>query len=233
MLFARKSFTISSMKKLNNSGEMNVLLIPTVMLAVLFVSMSGFAIWSYMSRQDYKENTDQKVATAVEVAKEETSTEKDNEFVEKEKLPFDDYQGPAAFGGILIRYPKTWSAYVNEGGKGRTPIDGYFHPKFVPATDVKPSYALRVQVLSTTYANELKKYDTGVKNGVIKATPYKPEKVPTVTGVRMDGEIMSKVKGSMILVPMRDKTLKIWTEADSTYLKDFNENILPNYSFEP
>jgi len=44
---------------------------------------------------------------------------------------------------------------------------------------------------------------------------------------------MPKVQGSMVLVPLRDKTLKIWTEADETYLKDFNENILPNYTFEP
>lgn len=212
---------------------MNVLLVPTIMLGVLFVAMSGFAIWAYLGRQDYKENTDQKVATAVEVAKEETATEKDNEFIEKEKLPFDDYQGPAAFGAVLIRYPKTWAAYVNESGKGRTSVDGYFHPKFVPATEMKSNYALRVQVLNTTYANELKRYDNGVKNGLIKTKPYTPEKVPTVTGIRLDGEIMSKVKGSMILVPMRDKTLKIWTEADQTYLKDFNENILPNYTFEP
>lgn len=221
------------MKKLNNSGEMNVLLVPTIMLGVLFLAMSGFAIWAYTSRQDYKNNTDEKVAAAVEVAKEETATAKDNEFVEKEKIPFDDYQGPASFGGVLIRYPKTWSAYVNEKGTGKDPIDGYFHPKFVPATDVKPAYALRFQVLNTTYADELKKFDNAVKNNKVTVKPYKPEKVPTVTGVRIDGEIDSKVQGSLVLVPMRDKTLKIWTEADKTYLKDFDENILPNYTFEP
>lgn len=212
---------------------MNVLLVPVIMLSVLFLAMSGFAIWAYLGRQDYKNNADEKVATAVEVAKEETATAKDNEFIEKEKLPFDDYQGPASFGAVLIRYPKTWSAYVNEQGTGKTPIDGYFHPKFVPSTDVKPSYALRMQVVNSTYANELKKFDTSVKRGVVKVKPYKPEKVPTVSGVRLDGQIAPKVQGSMILVPMRDKTLKIWTEADETYLKDFNENILPNYTFEP
>lgn len=221
------------MKKLNQSGEMNVLLVPVIMLAVLFLAMSGFGVWAYMGRQDYKNNTDEKVQTAVEVAKEETATAKDNEFLEKEKLPFENYQGPASFGSLLIRYPKTWSAYVSERGTGKTPIDGYFHPKFVSAPEVKPSYALRVQVLNTTYANELKRFDNLVKSGKLKATPYKPEKVKNVTGVRLDGEIMSKVQGSLILVPMRDKTLKMWTEASDTYRKDFNENILPNYTFEP
>lgn len=221
------------MKQLNNKGEMNVLLVPLILCAFLFFLMTGFAIWAYMGRQDYKTNAEEKVAVAVEVAKEETATAKDNEFVEKEKIPFDDYQGPASFGSVLVRYPKTWSAYVNEKGTGKTPVDAYFHPKFVPSTEQRPTYALRVQVVDTAYANELKSYDAYVKNGSLKATPYKPEKVPTVTGVRLDGKLSGKIQGSLILVPMRDKTLKIWTEADNTYLKDFNQNILPNYTFEP
>lgn len=221
------------MRKLNNTGEMDVLLVPLIMFATLFLVASGLAVWAFMGRQDYKNNTEEKVTAAVEVAKEETSTAKDNEFIEKEKIPFDDYQGPASFGGVLIRYPKTWSAYVNEKGTGKSPIDGYFHPNFVPAPETKPSYALRVQVISGNYANELKKYDTYVKQGTLKAKPYKSEKVPTVTGIRLDGQLASKVKGSLIMLPLRDKTLKIWTEADNKYLKDFNENILPNFTFEP
>lgn len=203
------------------------------MLGVLFLAMSGFALWSYAGRQDYKNNTDEKVAAAVEVAKEETSTAKDNEFLEKEKIPFDDYQGPESFGSVLIRYPKTWSAYVQEKGSGKTPIDGFFHPKYVPGDETNPAYALRVQVLNSNYNNELKRFDAYIKNGTLKAKPFKAPKVSQVTGIRFDGQIRPKVQGSAVLLPMRDKTLMIWTEADDRYLKDFDENILPNFTFVP
>jgi hypothetical protein len=38
--------------------------------------------------------------------------------------------------------------------------------------------------------------------------------------------------GTMVLLPMRDKTLEIWTEAPA-YLADFNTYILPNITFSP
>jgi hypothetical protein len=38
--------------------------------------------------------------------------------------------------------------------------------------------------------------------------------------------------GTMVLLPMRDKTLEIWTESND-YLNDFNTYVLPNMTFAP
>jgi len=60
-------------------------------------------------------------------------------------------------------------------------------------------------------------------------------KVPSVAGTRLSGQIFSSSKaapGTIVLVPMRDKTLEIWTESND-YLPDFNTYILPNLSFSP
>ncbi len=220
------------MKKLNATGALDVFLIPLIVVTILLVAAGSFAVWAYMSRQDYKYNTDQKVAAAVEVAKKQTSTAKDNEFAEKEKLPLKEYDGPAAFGSVVIKYPKTWGAYVNEQDRGSTPIDGYFHPVFVPGTTSKTSFALRVQVLGSDYTTALKSYESQIKIGKIKAAPYVPPKVQSVTGMRLEGEVAPRKQGYMVILPMRDKTLKIWTES-SEFLNDFNNNILPNFTFEP
>jgi hypothetical protein len=165
------------------------------------------------------------------VATAQESTKKDNEFVEKEKQPFHTYSGPSAYGSVVVQYPKTWSAYVNESDNSNTPVDAFFNPIFVPAASMNPSYALRVQVLNTSYADVLKTYEANVKVGKLKSSAYIPAKVPTVTGVRLDGEISSQKQGSIIIVPVRDKTLKIWTESND-YLNDFNNNVLPNYKFD-
>lgn len=210
-------------------GAMNALLIPLILVTLLFVVVGSFGIWAFVSREDYKNNTDQKVSAAVEVAKQQEASVKDNEFAEKEKLPLREYLGPAAYGSLVVKYPKTWSAYVSEKS-GNTPVDGYFNPSFVPGTDTGASYALRAQVVETSYADEVKRFDSWIKSGKVKASPYVPAKVQTVTGMRFDGEIIPGKTGSMVVVPMRDKTLKLWTES-TTYLGDFNNIILPNYTF--
>lgn len=211
---------------------MNILLIPLVLALVFFLGTLGFGLWSYAGRQDYKNNVDQKIATAVDVAQKETATSKDNEFIEREKQPLKEYKGPAAYGGVQIRYPKTWSAYVDETAKSGSPLDGYFHPNFVPGLQTDSNFALRIQVVDRSFADELRTYDGQIKAGKATAQPYKPVNVADVVGIRIEGEAVQRKQGIVILLPSRDKTIKISTEAEQ-YKKDFNENVLPNLSFTP
>lgn len=221
---------MSGMKMRNEHGHINGLLIPLVLVVLLFVAAGSFGIWAFTSRQDYKDNADQKIKAAVVVAEQNKATQKDNEFIEKEKQPLRTYSGPAAFGSLVLQYPKTWSAYVGEKASSNIPIDAYFHPGYVAAADGNNSYALRVQVLDTSYIDVLKSYDTYVKTNKTKATPYIPAKNPAVTGTKLEGDVAPNRQGVMVIVPVRDKTLKIWTESKD-YVNDFNTIILPNYSF--
>jgi hypothetical protein len=209
-------------------GSINLLLIPLILAVVFFLAALGFGLWAYSERTDYKNNVDAKIATAVDVAEKETATEKDNEFIEREKEPLQEYQGPSAFGTIKLKYPKTWSAYVDES-KG---VDGFFHPNFVPGIASNPNYALRVQVVDRPYADELRNFDGAVKQGKAQAVPYKPVNVENIVGTQLTGEIASQKSGTLILLPLRDKTVKIWTEADQ-FKKDFFDNVLANFNFEP
>lgn len=204
-------------------------MIPLILAVVFFFVALGFGLWAYSSRTDYKNNTDAKIATAVEVGRKETATEKDNEFIEREKQPLKEYKGPASFGTLSVKYPKTWSAYVDES-KG---VDGYFHPNFVPGVASDSAYALRVQVSDKNYAEELKTFDGNVKQGKTQATPYKPTNVDGIIGTQFVGDIGQNGKtGVLILLPLRDKTIKIWTEADQ-FKNDFFNNVMSNFKFVP
>ena len=76
----------------DQKGSVNVTAI-SLIVTVLFLLVSiGFGAWAFMSREDYKNNVDQKIAAAQEVTKKETETAKDNEFLEKEKQPLKKYQ---------------------------------------------------------------------------------------------------------------------------------------------
>ncbi len=220
------------MKKLNEKGAINGLLIPLILSVTFLLFAIAFGFWAFASRQDYKANVDEKIATAVEIAKKQTVAEKDNEFIEREKNPLKEYAGPSSFGSVKIKYPKTWGGYVDEQGNGSVAIDAYFHPNFVPGVASDASYALRLQVVNRTFDEEARGFDSDVKQGKTTAKPYVAVNVPNSIGLRFDGEIGSKKQGTLILIKMRDKTLKIWTEADQ-YKKDFTENVLANLTFSP
>lgn len=204
------------------------MLIPLIISIILFFGALAFGVWAYMERADYKERSDKKVSTAVAVAVERTKTDKDNEFIEKEKEPLRTYVGPEALGSISLKYPKTWSVYADEANDKMTVLA---HPKVVPA-DSKSSYALRVEVVEQSYDSVAKSYENNVKSGKLKAIAYALSKLPKEVGMRLDGEIDSNKQGALVILPLRDKTIKISTES-TQFLNDFNKIILPNIKFIP
>lgn len=214
--------------------QFNLLIIPVVVLSVLLIAVSGFGFWAFTEMTDYKNNSDKKVADAVEVAKQTTSTQKDKEFVEKEKNPYRQYQGPATFGSVEFDYPKTWSAFITESNDGSsgTALNGYLHPNFVPGLQSGTDFGLRFQVVGRPYSEVLQQYEGKIKQGKLKISPYKSPKVAGTLGVRVDGEINNDQQDSMIVMPLRDKTLLVWTES-AQYLNDFNTIVLPSLVFVP
>lgn len=223
------------MKKLNQNGSIASIVMIIAMILLLIGTM-GFATWAYLSRQDYKTNSDVKSAEAVVQAEELQKTKLEAEFVERDKLPYDVYSSPASAGSMKITYPKTWSAYVDESGQANGPVNGFFAPGFVPNTiGIDNIFALRVQVKNTSYDNELKQYDAFIKSGTIRLSPYRAPLVPSVLGSRLDGAIVPgslRVNGSLVMFPLRDKTIMIWTESE-TYIPDFEVAVLANLTFIP
>lgn len=220
------------MKKLNQKGVVDVWFLAFTAVLILFFAAAGFGVWAFSGMQDYKNNVEPKIAAAVDKAVQENTTKKDQEFVEKEKQPLRTYTGPSAYGSVAVSYPKTWSVYADESARSSNALDASFNPDFVPGLQSGNNVALRIQVISSAYSDVVRSFESQVKNGKVTVAPYAVAKVPSVTGVRVDGEVMSKKQGSMIIVPVRDKTLKIWTEA-TQYVGDFNTIILPNLSLVP
>lgn len=223
--------TISSMKRLSGDVRGSAATILTIaLLALCLAGAVGFALWAFSGRQDCKNNVDAKIAVAVEANTKKVQADDAAAFAEESKNPLKTFVGPEAFGTVNIVYPKTWSAYTATGNS-TTPVNFYAHPDIVPSVDSETStFALRVQVVEQKYSSVLQQYASQQKQGKLTVKPYTLPKVPGVTGVRLDGQLTQNKQGSMVVLPVRDKTLKIWTES-SAYLNDFNEKILPNASF--
>jgi hypothetical protein len=212
------------MHKLNQKGSINPLVVALVFATVLMIVASILAVVNYTNFVDQRDNNQPKIEAAVEEAEAAQKAELDAEFAEKAKQPNDTYLGPSEYGSVKMTYPKTWSVYVDKGSNG---LDFYAHPAFVPANDV--NYALRMEVISKEFSNEIKSYDSQVKKGDLKASSVK---VSGISGTRLDGFLERDQEGSMVIFPLRDKTLKVWTE-NKEFRGDFNNIVLKKLSFIP
>lgn len=225
--------TMSDMNRLNQSGAINMLLMPFVILLIFFFGTAGFAFWAFSERSHYKNDSDQEVAVAVQEAIKSTQETDAIKYAEEAKEPYDSYIGPAAFGNITINYPKTWSGYVVESERGGNPINGYFQPNVVPSvTDQDKTFALRVELVQQSYDTVVNQFKSQVNASKVTIAPYKLDKVPSVVGSRVEGQITPKKQGTMVVLPLRNMTLKVWTESND-FKGDLDTHILPNLSFVP
>jgi hypothetical protein len=229
------------MIKHNQDGAVSGVAVSLVFAVLLLIGAIAFGVWSYGSRQDYKNNTDVKINTAVTIAKQQEGNAKDAAFAQEEKNPLKTWTGPEAYGSVVMAYPKTWSGYVaaaSSSSSGGNPVDGYFYPGVVPSvTDQNSTFAVRVQVNSQPYASVIQTVnESSTSENPPKITPYALPKVPKVVGVEVTGTLPNQqsqqVTGTMIILPLRSQTLEIWTEG-TQFLSDFNSDILPNLSFSP
>jgi hypothetical protein len=224
---------MSSMKLDSQAGFVSGILIALIVTSVLLVSALGFGTWAFLSRQDYKNNSDQKALKAADERQAQTEEAEALKYAEEVKNPLTTHKAPDQYGGVIAQYPKTWSAYVIESAAGNTPVDNYFHPHAVPSTANKDNaYALRIEVVEQSYDKVIKSYDNEVKTKKLTASPFALAKVPATIGTRFDGQVLQNKQGSLVVLPLRNMTVKIWTEAPS-FLADFNNIILPNLTFSP
>jgi hypothetical protein len=214
-------------------GTLDVLLIPVISLSILLIGIATFAYWAFSSRQDYKNNTDQKISTAVNTAVQQTQKIDAENYFQKEKDPLATFTGPSSFASVAFKYPKTWSSYVAEEAQGSMPINGYFYPGFVPdVTSLSNAYALRVELIEQPYAATLQQFSGEVTSGKLAVAQYSPPKLPNVIGSKLTGQLTNTKQGTMVVLPLLNMTLEIWTES-SQFESDFMNSVLPNLTFQP
>ncbi len=208
-------------------GEVNPLLLLSIVLTVLVLGLGSFSIWAYINYTDQKNNVDQKISAAVADAKRQQASDDEAKFAEREKQPTRTFVGPDDLGRVQVSYPKTWSVYVDKDGSGNTNYEAYFSPGAVPPTLGKSPYALRITVENKTYETVLQAYQDIVKKGDLKSSPVT---LQGQTGTRLDGKFTKDISGSMVLFKVRDKTLEVYTQSP-TFAADYDTTILPSLTF--
>jgi hypothetical protein len=224
------------MLKHNQDGAVSGAAISLIFAVVLLIAAIGFGAWAYSGRQDYKNNVDAKISTAVTTAKQQQTKTDQAVFAEEAKQPLKAYNSSQTYGSLVVNFPKNWSAYVDDSGTSpKGLVDGYFAPGSVPSTSSPNSvFALRVQVINKSYTQVVQSFIQQQKAGKLTVSAYALPKFPKNIGIEVVGLLSRQDTQTvtMVVVPLRSTTLEIWTQG-SQYLSDFNNNILPNFSFSP
>lgn len=157
----------------------------------------------------------------------------------RKKSLLTSYISPAVYGSVGLNYPKIWNAAISESTDNIVTVNAFFQPKIISIPSLTDSsgknsvsFALRMQLLKTSYSSVVGNFAALSSSGKIKVTPFRAALVPSVMGVRLDGEIFPGKQSSMVILPLRDKTIQVWTESEQ-YLSDFNDSILPSLTFLP
>lgn len=210
-------------------GVSTVAILVSVLVVVTLI-LGGLSIWSYVSYRDQKYNTDAKIDVAVVEAKKDQNAADERIFAEREKAPNTTFSGPADFGSVSFKFPKTWSVYLGDGEDGNNgTYTAYFNPGHVPKVSGSQQFALRVSIISKDYESVVAGYSANVKKGTLKSSIVSTN---GLSGTRIDGQFSKTLDGSVVIFKVRDKTLLIQTDSPS-FVTDFETIVVSSLTFTP
>lgn len=189
-----------------------------VLLIIATLAFAGLSVYYILQYNKEKTTVDAQVAEGANAAKAEQKQADDAAFAEELKQPYRSYTAPATLGQLTVSFPKTWNVYSEEDQE-KAVLNVYMNPEVVKAEKgYAGPYALRIKLQRKVYADELATMDDKLKKGKVIA---KSVTVSGIAGTRFEGQIDDDQTGSMIFIPLRDKTLTIWTESGD-YANDYN-----------
>ncbi|MBI3494932.1 hypothetical protein HY004_03055 [Candidatus Saccharibacteria bacterium] len=212
----------------NQSGFVTGAVVTSIVFGLLALVFGSVMIWALVNYNDQKNNVDQKILAAQEVAINKQKAKDQDAFEEKEKNPLAEFVGPTDLGRVNFKYPKTWSVYVASDGASGNNYQAYLHPGAVPQAGTKNKFALQVSIVGQSYDQVLGTYSGKVKQGDLRSSAITAN---GFNGQRFDGKFTDDVDGSVAVFKIRDKTLILKT--DSTAFKpDFDDKVIKTLSFD-
>ena len=197
-----------------------------IVLGFVAATFIGLFIWMYVQYDDVKTDVDGQIAVAVAQAVNENTTELQEQFAEQEKSPYETFTGPTEYGSLSFEYPKTWSVYIAEESDDGGDYVAYFHPEYVYPVSNDQIYALRMQILSTTFDRAISNYTRLVERGslTMSVIQINDTSVNYYVGTLPNGFV-----GRAVAFRLRDKTVILQTDAE-LYADDF-ETLLESVTF--
>ena len=210
----------------------NSVLLKTIFLVFSIVAMCAFAglfIWAYLNWQERANDVDIQIAVAVAENEREVVAQKEAEFTEREKEPYEAFTGPADYGQVTFSYPKTWSVYIDKDASDGGDFEAYFNPGEVNPISDEEINSLRFKITTETFdsvSSTYRKHMEDKNNNVSVETITIGSGTSAVAAEKYSGTSIKNKEwnGYSVIFKIRDKTVIF--ETDSVlFEEDFNKII--------
>ena len=195
-----------------------------IILSLALITFIGLFIWMMVQYDDARTDVDGQIATAVAAAEDEQAQKMEAEFLEREKDPYKDFAGPADYGGLSFKYPKTWSVYIAQDAARGGDYEAYFNPVEVePVSDLTIN-ALRLSIRDQSFDNVVAQYQGPLQdpNSNLSMTTID---VNGASANRYEGKIPgTEYVGIFVVFKIRDKTAILRTDS-VLFREDFDRLI--------
>ena len=193
-----------------------------IVLSLVSVAFVGLFIWMFMQYSEVKEDIDGQIDVAVREAVDKKAMEMEAEFAEREKEPYRDFAGPADYGQLSFKYPKTWSVYVAADAANGGNYEAYFNPIEVYAVSKDTINALRLTIRNKSFEEVAAEYQKVMERNGSNLTVESVE-INGITMNRYRGTIPNTdLNGVIVIFKIRDKTAVMQTDSES-FVEDFNK----------
>ena len=198
-----------------------------VILTLLLIGAGLLALYFYSEYQLAQTDLDTKIDAAVLDALKVREDELEAEFAEREKTPSKTFSGPADYGSLGFKYPKTWSVYVAKDASSSSSFEAYLHPDEVGPVSNDAVFALRIKIETGSVESATSRYNNLVSKGNLHSSALTVNDSESAT--RLDGELPNKLHGSVVIFRIRDKVVTLQSDAE-IYRADF-DNIINTITF--
>ena len=206
-----------------NAGKVANLIkiIAIVILSMTTLTFVGLFIWMMVQYNDVSTDVNAQIKTAVDAAKMEQSLEDEAEFAEREKDPYRDFAGPADYGQLSFKYPKTWSVYIASDASKGGDYEAYLNPIEVNPVSANTINALRVTIRDKAFDDVVQEYQRFMENRDANLS-VESVTVAGTTANRYTGTIPNtELNGVIVIFKIRDKTAILQTDS-MLFVEDFN-----------
>ncbi len=199
-----------------------IFVIVIVFLAILMVTFFGLFIWKLMDYNEISTDVNGQIAVAVAKAKDEQATVDEQEFLEREKYPYQSFSGPSDYGQLSFQYPKTWSVYIAKDAANGGDFEAYFNPVQVNPVARDQINSLRVIIQDKSFETVTSSYERYLNQ---KDSKLKMESVTFngITANKYTGTIPNTdLSGYFVIFKIRDKAAILQTDS-VFFAEDFNK----------
>lgn len=225
-------YTAEQVSKLMKPEKDTIGLIKTIViivLALITATFIGLFIWMFLQYNDASTDLESKISVAVSEARDEQNMKNEADFLEREKEPFKNFSGPADYGQLSFKYPKTWSVYIAKDAVNGGDFNAYLNPVQVDPVAKDTINALRVTIRTDDFESVVAEYEKAMKKKDSNLT------VGTITVNGVVGNIYTgtipntELSGYIVVFKIRDKAVIMQT--DSVLFKADFDKVIESVKF--